>query len=101
MNDHSYVMEDYAVIKCIAEPTRIQILQALNHEELCVCELAKLIDKEQSLVSHHLNSLASCRLVKKRQKGKNVFCRISDPNVAELVELLGKVSMKNFCERDK
>ena len=84
-------------IKCIADPTRFQILHSLKSGEKCVCELVNSTEKEQSLISHHLQPLKACGLVENRQEGKNIFYKITDPDIKKLIELIDKINNKNFC----
>ena len=66
--------EDQArFLRCIGEPTRLQMLKLLAAGERCVGELASLIGKEQSLVSHHLKALKDCNIVKERQEAQKVY----------------------------
>ena len=72
-------------LRCIGEPTRLQIIRLLVSGEKCVCEIMAALDKEQSLVSHHLRILKGCNIVLMRQQAQNVYYRLSDPRLAELV----------------
>jgi len=57
-------------LKLIADPIRLQILYALSHESLCVCELSVLLNKSMPAVSHHLKLLLAAGLLKVRKEGK-------------------------------
>ena len=60
-------------LKCIADNNRRNILKFLDTKEKCVCEIINHLGLEQSLVSHHLQKLKDCGLVKCRQDGKNIY----------------------------
>jgi DNA-binding transcriptional ArsR family regulator len=66
--------EDQArFLRCIGEPTRLQIIRQLAKGERCVGELISVLNKEQSLISHHLRALKECNIVTERQKGQKVY----------------------------
>ena len=78
--------EDQArFLRCIAEPTRLQILKILAKGERCVGELASVLSKEQSLVSHHLRALKECNIVIERQEAQKVYYKLADARLAKLV----------------
>ena len=72
-------------LKCIGEPTRLRILKLLAGGEKCVGEVVKVLDKEQSLVSHHLRALKDCNIVVVRQEAQKIYYALTDPALAELV----------------
>ncbi len=80
--------EDLAALselfKSLADNTRVRILAALQTEELCVCDLAALLDMSQSAVSHQLRLLRGAHLVRFRRDGKNVFYSLDDQHVSAL-----------------
>mgnify|MGYP001071330861 CR=1 FL=1 len=79
-------MEDQArFLRCIGEPTRLQILKLLARGERCVGELASVLDKEQSLISHHLRALKECNIVKERQEAQKVYYKLMDARLASLI----------------
>ena len=65
--------------------TRIRILYVLFEDEVCVCDLAKLLGMTQSAVSHQLRLLKQSSLVKSRRDGKTVFYSLADNHVATLL----------------
>jgi len=72
-------------LRCIGEPTRLQILKLLIEDERCVGELARALNKEQSLISHHLIALKKCNIVKDRQEAQKVYYKITDDRLARLI----------------
>jgi len=72
-------------LRCIGEPTRLQILKLLSSGEKCVGEIVVTVGKEQSLVSHHLRALKECNIVLARQEAQKIYYRLADPGLAELV----------------
>lgn len=71
----------------LANPTRLQIVRALARRELCVGDLAAVVDASPSAVSHHLRQLRQMRLVRHRRDGKLTFYALDDDHVARLFEL--------------
>ena len=74
--------------KVLAEPARLQLLQALMQEERSVGELADLTGLTQANVSKHLQLLLAQELVARRKEGLFVYYRIADESVFQLCELV-------------
>ncbi|MEI6127789.1 MAG: metalloregulator ArsR/SmtB family transcription factor [Pseudomonadota bacterium] len=72
------------IFKVLGDATRVSILQALSIEELCVCDLAMLLNLTQSAVSHQLRLLRAAHLVKFRKEGKIVYYSLDDAHVKTL-----------------
>ncbi len=73
--------------KTLSDATRIKILLALSHKELCVCELSKLLKISQSGVSHQLRILRNMNLVKFRKSGKQIYYSLADRHVINLMKM--------------
>jgi len=87
------IMPDEGKFRALAElyrvfsdPSRIKILWALNCREMCVCDLAALLNITKSAVSHQLKSLRLANLAKYRRQGKVVFYSLADDHVKEIFE---------------
>lgn len=70
--------------KVLGDPTRTKIIFALFTAELCVCDLASLLNTTSSAVSHQLRILRNMRLVKYRKEGKMVFYSLDDDHINNL-----------------
>ena len=81
------VLYDLAeLFKIFGDSTRVKILYALlEAEELCVCDIASLMDVTQSAVSHQLRVLKTSKLVKFRKEGKTVFYSLADEHVIRIL----------------
>ena len=80
------ILEDQArFLRCIGEPTRLGILKLLVEGEKCVGELASFLNKDQSLISHHLRALKECSIVKERQEAQKVYYKLMDTRLARLI----------------
>lgn len=75
------------LFKAMGDGTRVQILWALAHRELCVCDLAATLGVSESAVSHQLRLLRSLRLVANRREGVVLYYRLADEHVARLIRL--------------
>jgi len=87
-------MNEFMFVKCIADETRFKALRFLGDDEKCVCEIVEHLEKEQTLVSHHLKALRDCGLVLTRRDGKNIMYRISDTSISEVLDKIHDVSNK-------
>ena len=90
------VLYDLAeLFKIFGDSTRVKILYALlEAEELCVCDIASLMDVTQSAVSHQLRVLKSSKLVKFRKEGKTVYYSLADDHVCRILSQ----GMEHICE---
>ena len=68
----------------LGDPTRVRILDALSHSELCVCDLAAVLRLSQSAVSHQLRLLRGMRLVRPRREGRVVFYALDDQHIMSI-----------------
>ena len=74
------------LFKIFGDSTRVKILYALRNTELCVCDIAKLMEVTQSAVSHQLRVLKNSKLVKFRREGKTVFYSLADDHVIHILD---------------
>lgn len=74
------------IFAAMGDPTRIKLLFALAHGELCVCDLAALLGMSVSAVSHQLRLLRDLRIVKHRRAGRQVYYSLDDHHVATLLQ---------------
>lgn len=70
--------------KALSDPTRVRIISALLHNELCVYELAETVGVSQSAASHQLRMLRDMRLVRFRKDGRHVFYALDDDHIRDL-----------------
>ena len=66
--------------------TRIRILSALVQSEMCVCDLASLLEMTQSAISHQLRVLRQAHLVNYRKEGKVVYYSLDDDHIKMLYD---------------
>jgi ArsR family transcriptional regulator len=74
------------LFKVFGDTTRIKILWALAESDMCVCDIAVLLNMTQSAISHQLRVLKQARLVKNRKEGKIVFYSLDDEHVKQIFD---------------
>lgn len=73
------------LFKVFGDTTRIKILYVLFESEMCVCDIAQLLNMNQSAISHQLRVLKQSQLVKYRREGKTVFYSLADGHVRTIL----------------
>jgi len=74
------------LFKVFGDSTRIKILWALGESEMCVCDIAVLLNMTQSAISHQLRILKQAKLVKYRKEGKVVYYSLDDEHVRQIFD---------------
>lgn len=108
------------IMKALSDPTRVKIVKALQHKEMCVCELTEALGVAQSTVSNHLNKLETAGLVARQKDGlwvnywletdsDNPYARQmlglikdlleDDADIADLLERLPTIHRNHNCRR--
>ncbi len=72
--------------KVLGDSTRVRIIWALDEHEMCVCDIAVLLNMTKSAISHQLKTLKQANLVKFRREGKVVFYSLMDEHVKDIFE---------------
>jgi ArsR family transcriptional regulator len=84
---HEESLYDLAeIFKVFGDTTRIKILYALFASEMCVCDIAVLLNMTQSAISHQLRVLKQARLVKYRKEGKIVYYSLDDDHIKQIFD---------------
>ena len=73
--------------KIVGDTTRVKILFALDKNELCVCDIANVLNMSKSSISHQLGTLRRSGIVKCRKVGKEVFYMLDDDHVRQVFEI--------------
>ena len=85
--DYNTITDLSDFFKILGDSTRLQLLMALEQSELCVTDLAYLLNMTISAVSHQLKSLKTAKLVKIRKDGKSVFYSLDDDHIKKLLSV--------------
>lgn len=81
------VLYDLAdLFKMFGDSTRAKILSCLQHQDLCVGEIAEVLGMTVSAVSHQLRVLRGAKLVKGTKEGKEVKYSLDDDHVIKIME---------------
>lgn len=75
------------LFKVFGDSTRIRILHALIETELCVGDMAQILNLSQSAVSHQLKLLKDAKLVRFRREGKIIFYALDDEHVRNILSM--------------
>jgi len=84
MPDEDPVYEVSELFRVFGDSTRARIICALNIEEMCVCDLAALLNMTQSAISHQLRILKVSRIVKSRKQGRVVYYSLDDAHIGQI-----------------
>lgn len=84
------VQDSATLFKVLGDPTRLNILNVLSREPLCVCDLSSLLEMSQTAVSHQLKVLRHNRLVTFRKEGKMAVYSLVDEHVLQLMNIATK-----------
>ena len=85
MPDEDVLYDLAEVFKVFGDSTRIKILYVLSESEMCVCDIAQLLNMNQSAISHQLRILKQNQLVKSRRDGRAVFYSLADGHVKTIM----------------
>lgn len=85
MPDEDALFDLSELFKVFGDSTRIRILYCLFESEMCVCDIATLLNMTQSAISHQLSVLKKSKLVKSRRSGKTVFYSLADGHVRAII----------------
>lgn len=96
MNSMEYSAE---VLKAIAQPTRLKIIQLLQDGEHCVCEIFPAIRHEQSNTSRHLQTMLKSGILNQRKDGLKIYYSLRHPEVLEMVRLAELIAEREATER--
>lgn len=86
------------VMKALAHPTRLFMVDELSRGERCVCDLTEMIGADMSTVSKHLSVLKSAGIVADEKRGMQVFYRLKTPCVLRFFDCVGEVMIENSKE---
>lgn len=84
MPDEEPIYEVSELFRVFGDSTRARIICALNIEEMCVCDLAALLNMTQSAISHQLRLLKVSRIVKSRKQGRVVYYSLDDTHIGQI-----------------
>ena len=87
MLDNDFINEISLFFKILGDNTRVKILFALDNNEMCVCDIANVLNMTKSSISHQLSFLKQNNIVKCNKVGKEVYYSLDDEHVKEVFEV--------------
>jgi len=87
------------ILKAMAHPTRLFIIDELSRNERCVCELTALIGADISTVSKHLSVLRNAGIVKDEKRGSKIFYFLKTPCVLNFFSCVESVLKSSVREQ--
>lgn len=87
MTDDESLFHMAETFKALSDPTRLKIINALLLSEMCVCDLAALLNMSQPAISHHLKTLRQTRLIKYRRDGKMAYYSLDDDHIKTMFDV--------------
>ncbi|MEJ6952216.1 ArsR/SmtB family transcription factor [Natronospora cellulosivora (SeqCode)] len=84
------------LFKGLAHPIRIEIIELLKDQELCVCTIYEELEQSQSNISQHLNKLKSYQILESRKDGLKVFYRLKDKKILKILDLAKSIIVKQI-----
>ncbi|GAB4252198.1 MAG: metalloregulator ArsR/SmtB family transcription factor [Acidobacteriota bacterium] len=87
------------VIKALAHPTRLFLVQELAKGERCVCDLTELVGVDISTVSKHLSLMRNAGVVTQEKRGTQVFYQLKMPCVLKILDCIDPILRRNAQEK--
>ncbi len=85
------------LFKMFGDSTRSRIICALHIEEMCVCDLAAVLQMTHSAISHQLRLLKLSRIVKSRKEGRVVYYSLDDNHITKIFTM----ALEHIMEKDE
>ncbi|GBE01147.1 cadmium resistance transcriptional regulatory protein CadC [bacterium BMS3Bbin06] len=84
------------ILKAIAQPTRLKIIELLRDGERCVCEMIPLLNEEQANISKHLSILRQAGVVEFRKEGVSSYYKIKDRRILKIIGIADDMVRKEI-----
>jgi len=84
-------LKKVGILKGIAHPVRLRIVEALSKKDMCVCEIAEMFDFDRTTISKHLALMKSIGILGDRKEGLNVYYSLRMPCLASLLACVERV----------
>ncbi len=89
------------ILKALAQPTRLKILELLRNGEKCICEIVPAINGEQSNISRHISLMQRSHLVTTRKDGVRLMVKVKDPEIFNILDRVSKILKNQLKEQEK
>lgn len=89
------------ILKALAQPTRLKILELLRNGEKCICEIVPAINGEQSNISRHISLMQRSHLVTTRKDGVRLMVKVKDPEIFNILDRVSKILKNQMNEQSR
>ncbi len=89
------------ILKALAQPTRLKILELLRNGERCICEIVPAINGEQSNISRHISLMQKSHLVTTRKDGVKVMVKVRDPKIFDILDRVNSILRSQMNEQSR
>jgi len=89
------------ILKALAQPTRLRILELLRNGEKCICEIVPAINGEQSNISRHISLMQKSHLVTTRKDGVKVMVKVRDPKIFDILDRVNSILKSQMNEQSR
>lgn len=89
------------ILKALAQPTRLKILELLRNGEKCICEIVPALNGEQSNISRHISVMQKSHLVTTRKDGVRVMVKVGDQKIFDVLDRVSLILRQQIKEQGK
>ncbi len=89
------------VLKALAQPTRLRILEFLRDGEKCICEIVPAVGGEQSNISRHISLMQKSKLVATRKDGVKVMVKVRDLKIFSILDQVSGILRSQMSEQSR
>ena len=89
------------MLKALAQPTRLKILEFLRDGERCVCEIFPAIGEEQSNTSRHLNMMLSSGVLSRRKDGLKIYYAVRHAEILTILDTIKFLVKEDISGRNE
>ncbi len=89
------------ILKALAQPTRLKILELIRDGEKCICEIVPALNGEQSNISRHISLMQKSNLVTTRKDGVRVLVKVKDPKIFGILDQVSAILKAHVTEQNK
>lgn len=89
------------ILKALAQPTRLKILELLRNGEKCICEIVPALNGEQSNISRHISLMQKSHLVTTRKDGVRVMVGVKDQKIFDVLDRVSLILRQQIKEQGK
>ncbi len=89
------------ILKALAQPTRLKILEYLRNGEKCICEIVPALNGEQSNIPRHISLMQKSRLVVTRKDGVKVMVKVRDSKIFDILDTASAILKNQISEQSR